>query len=547
MENKDDGVLFTGIEVIQTKSLFEEVSNTFTIEFWAQPSARQDMEKKESTSGTGAINGQRFVIGPGNAMEKTAAGVGVSVGTNGVIVCEHSVNYLPPILVYKRNISEWTHVAIVYRNKTPSLYINGKLVKNGLTSKKVNIYPSGSIGGHNPYGHYEGLLKDVRIWNFAKTDKEISEQMNEFLAGNEKGLIAYWSLTKDKEITSNQTNAIGTKEILDNTTKVVASTEQTLEDELIFCTSICANYLPKAKVLAKSIKKFHPNSKVIICLVESDIHPTAEKFSYFDKVILAKDLEIENFNKFIMKYNALEASTAVKGALFSYLLRTYKHNNKFIYLDPDIYVMDTFNELNSILEKHSIVVTPHTLEPEDKNHITAIRGNEIQLLQKGTFNLGFLAISRSPNSERFISWWSDRLSQYCYDDTPNGLFTDQKWVNLAPCFFDVFILKHPGYNVAPWNLSKRSIHRSENELLVNNKRLKFVHFSGFDSGANLKVTKLYVPDQSNPIYTIYNQYVNELIEMGQGKMKNIRWSYERNKNDKKVKKAPQIKYQIKKK
>ena len=33
---------------------------------------------------------------------------------------------------------------------------------------------------------------------------------------------------------------------------------------------------------------------------------------------------------------------------------------------------------------------------------------------------------------RFIDWWADRLRQFCYDEVPNGLFTDQRWVDLAP-------------------------------------------------------------------------------------------------------------------
>ncbi|MGZ7160610.1 MAG: hypothetical protein ACXVHR_09055, partial [Methanobacterium sp.] len=207
------------------------------------------------------------------------------------------------------------------------------------------------------------------------------------------------------------------------------------------------------------------------------------------------------------------------------------------------YVMDEFTELYSILNNHSIVVTPHTLAPEDKDHSVAIRGNEIQLLQKGIFNLGFLAIRRDANSECFLSWWTDRLLQYCYDDTPNGLFTDQKWVDLAPCFYDVFILKHPGYNVAPWNYSKRTIHTAENgDYLVNSEAVKFVHFSGLDSGANLYVTKLYVRDLSNPIYSIRSQYLEELKEMGEDSLRHNPWSYGHYINNEKITREAQIHY-----
>lgn len=550
MNFKEGALHFSGVDAIHTTPLFTEISNTFTIEFWVKPEAAQRMEKKQSTTGIGGISGQRFVIGPGHGGDGNVAGMGVSVGTNGIIVWEHSTNYLPPLLVYKTAISNWIHVAIVYSNKTPILYISGKQVKTGLTSNKQQVHPSGILGALEPYGYYVGNLKDVRIWDYAKSEEEITNDMNKKLIGSEKGLFAYWKLTDGTDVLfANEINS--EKEDQPNYTLFENTSFQSVSekenDNFIFCTSICANYLPKAMVLAKTIKKFHPHSKMVVCLVEEDIHPAAKEFEYFDEIILAKDLGIENFYSFIFKHNAVEASTAVKGSLFGYLLNSYKQHNKFIYLDPDIYVMDTFTELSSILNNHSIVLTPHTLKPEDKNHLVAIRGNEIQLLQKGVYNLGFLAIRRDPNSEQFISWWTDRLLQYCYDDTPNGLFTDQKWVNLVPCFYDVFILKHPGYNFAPWNYSTRTLHTTEGgKFLVNNEALKFIHFSGLDSGANLSVTKLYVPNPTNPIYPLRSQYLKELEEMGENTLRKIPWSYGYYQSNEKITRGAQINYRTNK-
>ncbi|NGY80794.1 hypothetical protein F6Y02_43380 [Bacillus megaterium] len=143
-------------------------------------------------------------------------------------------------------------------------------------------------------------------------------------------------------------------------------------------------------VLAKSVKEYHPDAKFIICLIEEEIPSTAREFRYFDEIILAKDLGIPNFYSFIFKHNAIEASTAVKGNLFLYLLNRYIDYNKFIYLDPDIYVMDRLTELDSLLDEHSIVLTPHLLTPEDKDDMIAIKGNEIQILQKDYSIWGFL-------------------------------------------------------------------------------------------------------------------------------------------------------------
>jgi spore maturation protein CgeB len=196
-----ESIFFKGRDVIPIEPLFEELHNTFTYEFWVKPLATIKMDI-ESITGVSGIRGQRYLIGPGHGESEENAGIGISVGTNGVIVYEHSTNYLPALLVYPYDIKEWTHIAIVYNNKTPSLYINGIFRKRGLTSPKEIVYASGFIGGFEPYGYYAGYLKEIKIWNYGRTEMEIKGDMNSALIGDEKGVFGYWThieLTNLKE------------------------------------------------------------------------------------------------------------------------------------------------------------------------------------------------------------------------------------------------------------------------------------------------------------------------------------------------------------
>ncbi len=61
------------------------------------------------------------------------------------------------------------------------------------------------------------------------------------------------------------------------------------------------------------------------------------------------------------------------------------------------------------------------------------------------------------------------------------MFTDQRWVDFVPSFFDHHILKDPGYNVAYWNLHGREVFNDGDRYLVNGVPLRFFHFSGFDA------------------------------------------------------------------
>ncbi len=122
--------------------------------------------------------GLPFVLKPvrrGGGSDTSHAGVAVSIGTNGISVCESSDDYLPSVLVDNRPIAGWTHVAIVYRDKQPSLYLNGVFEKAGCRSDKI-VHPVFEPGG-------SGMLGDVRVYDHPLTDAEVQELASRWSSG----------------------------------------------------------------------------------------------------------------------------------------------------------------------------------------------------------------------------------------------------------------------------------------------------------------------------------------------------------------------------
>lgn len=293
---------------------------------------------------------------------------------------------------------------------------------------------------------------------------------------------------------------------------------------MVVYTSICMNYLPKALILGESLKKYNKNIRFVIVLLEREIPSCWPKKAeeIVDKVILARDLGFEDFDKFIFKHSIVEASTAVKGKALVYLLQN--ESDKVVYLDPDIKTYKSLDELSNLLDIHDIILTPHLTIPEDNEF--DIQNNELCALQHGVYNLGFVAVKNSEEGFKFAKWWDNRLELYCYDDIPKGIFTDQRWCDLAPAYFNVYILKNPGYNMAPWNLSTRKITYKNNRILVNgNYDLVFFHYSGFDSGANETVFNYYLPNKNNYLYKLRNEYIEEMNENNQKEIGTFSWSY----------------------
>jgi len=251
---------------------------------------------------------------------------------------------------------------------------------------------------------------------------------------------------------------------------------------VIYFTSFTFAYLDRALVLADTLKKFNPNSFLvaIVCdILPETCNLLLDKLG-FDALIYAADLDIPSFEQWIFMHDIVEASTAIKGIFLDWVFTRGLHGKKVdkaIYLDPDIAVFSSLGFIEELLDETSIVLTPHLLQPSDT--VQGILDNEISAMAHGTFNLGFLAVRNDPEGKRFARWWGNRLRLFCYDDIARGLFTDQKWCDLVPCFFDkVKILRDLGANVASWNLSERNINISvDGRILVNDYTLRFFHFT----------------------------------------------------------------------
>lgn len=275
-----------------------------------------------------------------------------------------------------------------------------------------------------------------------------------------------------------------------------------------YFTSITANYLPKARVLAKSVKKHNPNAVFYLVLCDKLDRGINLDDEPFDSMLYIEDLDIPNQDSWIFRHTVVELCTAVKGAAIVKIAEE-SSAEKIIYFDPDIVVLHSLDELSAILDKTSVVLTPHQVVPDKTRE--AIVDNEICSLKHGIYNLGFLAIRKTSEGMGFARWWRDRLLEFCYDDIPNGLFTDQRWVDLAPAFFsDIFILRDKTYNVATWNLTHRDVRSTQDgNLVIGDAAVKFFHFSGFDSGDQKIMLKKYA-ERNSPLFDLREWYVKEI-------------------------------------
>lgn len=287
-------------------------------------------------------------------------------------------------------------------------------------------------------------------------------------------------------------------------------------------TSCTNNYIPKARVLASTLKQWHPDWTFCLLLGETPPADFVLDEEPFDRVVQFHELPIPKYHSWLFRHRVVEICTAAKGPALHYFLETEQHD-KVLYLDPDIMVCNDLSPLERLLDTHDILLTPHLLAPQPTDE--SVQDNEICTLQHGVFNLGFVGAARRDQGLAFAAWWRDRLLDYCYDDIPRGLFTDQRWCDLAPAFFsNLHIIRDPGYNAASWNLTDRTITLHDDVFMTNDVPLRFYHFTGFDSGAGEYMTAKYA--KSMPaVGALWSLYKQRLMGFNHAVLGKQRWVF----------------------
>ncbi len=139
-------------------------------------------EKAVLRVGDGGIanNLPQFVITIGGSQNKLTASMGLETGT-------------------------WYHLAGTYDGATMKLYINGILDQSASVSGTIDATNTATLlGGATNERYLEGRLDEVRIWNDARTETEMRQNMHKELSNafSEANLLAYYKLNSTSGTTA---------------------------------------------------------------------------------------------------------------------------------------------------------------------------------------------------------------------------------------------------------------------------------------------------------------------------------------------------------
>lgn len=280
------------------------------------------------------------------------------------------------------------------------------------------------------------------------------------------------------------------------------------------CTVVSKMWYARALALGDSLKEVHPDVAFHILLM-------GEVDTEFSNITLPryptiefKDIGIENYNQLVFKYNVQESCGLAKPFFIEWLFDKYSYD-KIVLLGADTYIYNRMDVIFDFLNDNHVILTPHiTNVKETKNCYVPER----LFLPDGVFNSDFMGFKNTLEAFTVLKWLENKLIHDCYFDHYYGLFSEQNWLNLIPCFFDkgVGILRHPGCNVAHWNIHERIITKKDGIYYINESYLLiFYHFSQVDIEKRDfgKLAKYQPPSNDFKGYLeLHEEYCDHVIE-----------------------------------
>ena len=173
-----ENVLSFGANAHRVETSGKITTVDFTFEAWVRQTAFQGENQILSQYISGGAG--RFILALNNQQ------LGLFIANTGGWL--YTANLVP--------LNVWTHVAATREGSTWRLYVNGVLAATRTNGDSSILSNYGIVIGGISSGNYgfRGQIAEVRAWNRARAQADLTSDMSQRLSGSEPGLCYYWPL-----------------------------------------------------------------------------------------------------------------------------------------------------------------------------------------------------------------------------------------------------------------------------------------------------------------------------------------------------------------
>lgn len=282
--------------------------------------------------------------------------------------------------------------------------------------------------------------------------------------------------------------------------------------ESIFCMVVSRTRLIQAIACFLSLYKTMDNFKVYILCADEKCYEFLKEIN-LDKIVLVTIYELNRKDLLEIKASRKlnQYCWTLKPGFIKYIFSLDDSIERVTYIDSDLFFYQNPNVIFENQPYASVLLSSGEIflpmySKEFNNTMQALTGN---------FNSGFISFKKDTNGLECVNWWDKMCVDSCTSNPEDNKFGDQKYLDDMPFLFnDVYEITTQGINIGHWNYSKYNFTVVNDNIMVNNNKLIFYHFSGFRIISKYDIRQVHEQDRVDIpfIYPIYKRALGKIID-----------------------------------
>ena len=280
----------------------------------------------------------------------------------------------------------------------------------------------------------------------------------------------------------------------------------------VFCMVVSSIRLIQGIACFLSLYKNMDDFKLYVLCVDDKSYEFLKKIN-LDKLKLVKipELNREDLVELKTERKLNQYCWTLKPSFIKYIFNLDDSIERVTYIDSDLFFFQNPNiifenqpDASVLLSSGEIFLPMYSKKFND--HMQELAGN---------FNSGFISFKRDINGLECVNWWDKMCIDSCTSKPEDNKFGDQKYLDDMPLLFkNVKAITTPGINIGHWNYPKYNFTIIDGNIVVNNTKLIFYHFSGFRIISKYDIRQIHEQDRINIpfVYEIYRKKLENIID-----------------------------------
>ncbi|MEL7061729.1 MAG: glycosyltransferase, partial [Acidobacteriota bacterium] len=249
--------------------------------------------------------------------------------------------------------------------------------------------------------------------------------------------------------------------------------------------TVCGrNHLAKARVWAQSLTPHDPALDLVVVVVDAvhDADGALVDEVPHATVIDGRSLGVPRFGFLALRHTTFELCAVLKPSAVLAVLAAGAE--RVLFCDADLDFHAAPDALFALLERHAVVVSPHSFEPFPDPDSSGRRPTMRELSASGVLNSGLFGVRAGEAARGALERWRVIMQRpgFFAGDTMD----EQRAFNWLIAFVDdLHVLRDRSYNVAYWNLHDRSLRARALDggsgFTVDGEPLVCFHWSGYSA------------------------------------------------------------------